>query len=281
VGLLPPELVFPSAKLNEADAAVMETFVVPRYLAFFGELMLELLLAGDRPRIVHVGCRTGYPDRQLFDLARASEIVGLDPSPFALDLARNKATQLGEDVPIQYFEASDLPTELEDGAFTHAISLHPVGDAEERIELYRELYRLLCAGGQALVSLPLRGSFQEVGDLFREYALKHDDGDFGKNVEEAWAARHTIETLSDEMETSGLEDVDVEIRTTQLAFDSGRAFMEDPVTRLLILPELSVSLGQVDLTKPLAYVRDAIDKYWSEGKFELTLNIGCASARKL
>jgi hypothetical protein len=27
------------------------------------------------------------------------------------------------------------------------------------------------------------------------------------------------------------------------------------------------------------YVRDAIDKYWSEGKLELSLNIGCASAR--
>ena len=95
------------------------------------------------------------------------------------------------------------------------------------------MYRLLCPGGQALVALPLRGSFQEIGDLFREYALKHDDGDFGKVVEEAMASRHTIETLSEELESAGLDDVDVEIRTTTLAFDSGRAFMEDPVTRLL------------------------------------------------
>jgi hypothetical protein len=35
-----------------------------------------------------------------------------------------------------------------------------------------------------------------------------------------------------------------------------------------------------DLKKPLEYVRDAIDKYWSEGTLELTLNVGCASARK-
>jgi hypothetical protein len=35
-----------------------------------------------------------------------------------------------------------------------------------------------------------------------------------------------------------------------------------------------------DLKRPLEYVRDAIDKYWSEGKLELTLNVGCASARK-
>jgi SAM-dependent methyltransferase len=272
--------VFPSARLSPADAAIMETFVVPRYLAFFGELALELLLAGEGARIVHLGCRTGYPDRQLFELARAASVIGLDPSQAALDLARNKAQALGEDAPLQYIEAEDLPTELEAQAFTNVLSLHPLGAAEERVELYQEMHRLLYPGGQALVALPLRGSYQEVGDLFREYALKNDDGDFGKVVEEAMMSRHTIETLSEEIESAELDDVDVEIRTTTLVFDSGRAFMEDPVARLLILPELKVALGDIDLEKPLAYVRDAIDKYWSEGKFELTLNVGCASARR-
>jgi ubiquinone/menaquinone biosynthesis C-methylase UbiE len=273
-------LVFQTSRLSPADAAVMETFVVPRYLAFFGELAMELLLAGEGTRIVHLNCRTGYPDRQLFELASGASIVGVDASQAALDLARNKAATLG-DVPIRYRLANDLPTDLEDGAFSHALTLHPLGTPNERIDLYREMCRLLCLNGQALIALPLRGSYQEVGDLFREYALKHDDGDFGKNVEESMAARHTIETLSEEIETAGLDDVDVEIRTTNLAFDSGRAFMEDPVTRLLILPDLRISLGDMDLEKPLAYVRDAIDKYWSEGKFELTLNVGCASARRV
>ena len=39
-------------------------------------------------------------------------------------------------------------------------------------------------------------------------------------------------------------------------------------------------IGIEDLQKPLEYVRDAIDKYWSEGQLELSLNVGCASARK-
>ena len=34
------------------------------------------------------------------------------------------------------------------------------------------------------------------------------------------------------------------------------------------------------LRETLVVVRDAIDKYWSEGQFELTVNVGCASARK-
>jgi len=258
----------------------METFVVPRYLAFFGEAVLELLLAGEGARIAHLGCRTGYPDRQLYELASGASIVGVDPSAAALELARNKASSLG-DVPIEYVEAASLPTSLGNAQYTHVVCLHPIGGPLVRMELYKEMHRLLVTNGQALVALPLRGSFQEIGDLFREYALKHDQGDFGKVVEEAMTARHTIETLSEEIELVGLDDIDVEIRDASLSFDSGRAFLEDPVTRLLILPDLAASLGQEDLEQPLSYVRDAIDKYWSEGKFEITLTVGCASARRV
>ena len=131
-----------------------------------------------------------------------------------------------------------------------------------------------------MIALPLRGSFQEIADLFREYALKHDDSVFSKAVEAALLARPSIELISEELEQVGLADVDVEIRQTSLTFDSGRAFVEDPVSRLLILPEVKAWIGVDDVEGPLAYVRDAIDKYWSEGKLELSLNVGCASARK-
>jgi hypothetical protein len=95
------------------------------------------------------------------------------------------------------------------------------------------------------------------------------------------ASRPTIESLSDELELVGLGDVDVEIRHTQLTFDSGRALIEDPVWRLLILPDIRAGLPDTDLERPLEYLRDAVDKYWSASHFELTLNVGCASARRV
>ena len=272
--------MIPVEKLSPADAAIMETFVVPRYLKLFGDLALEMLLAGDGIRVAHLGCRTGYPDREIFERHPGATVIGVDPSAEALELARNKVAMLGE-LPIEYHQGSELPTELPSDTFSHALCLHPVATVEERGTLFGELARILYPGGQALIGLPLRGSFQELADLFREYALKTDEGEFGKAVEEATATRPTIETLSDELETVGLDDVDVEIRSTELSFDSGRAFVEDPISRLLILPELRASLGVEEMQAPLDYLRDAIDKYWSEGKFELTLNVGCASARKV
>jgi SAM-dependent methyltransferase len=270
--------VFSEQKLTPADAAIFETFVVPRYLSFYGDLVLEMLLAGGSVRIAHLGCRTGYPDLKIFERIDQTEIVGFDSSIPALELARNKATVRGADT-IEYRVQENGAMEDETGQFTHVIALHPVLTADERLDLFKEIRRLLCPGGQALIATPLRGSFQEVLDLYREYALKYDDADFSKAVEFAIATRPTIESLSEELETVGLEDVDVEIRSTTLPFDSGRAFVEDPVNRLLILPELSASLGVQDMQKPLEYVRDAVDRYWSESKLELSINVGCASAR--
>jgi hypothetical protein len=110
--------------------------------------------------------------------------------------------------------------------------------------------------------------------------LKYDETELGNALEQAAAAQPTIETLSEELEDAGFDDVDVEHRTAALAFGSGRDFVEDPATRLLILPELGPAVGGQDLAKPALYLRDAIDKYWSEAQFELSLNVGCASARK-
>lgn len=271
--------MFQTEKLSPADAAILETFVVPRYLSLFGELAQQMLVVGESARILHLGCRTGYPDLKVYENSDGADIVGVDSSLPALELARNKAQVMG-DVRIQYRPASDGSLDEEEGLYTHALTLHPCVGADQRLVLLSEMERLLCPGGQAIIALPLRGSFQEIADLFREYALKHDDSEFSKAVEAALLARPSIEALSDELEQVGLSDVDVEIRQTSLTFDSGRAFVEDPVSRLLVLPEVKAWIGVEDVAKPLSYVRDAIDKYWSEGKLELSLNVGCASARK-
>jgi SAM-dependent methyltransferase len=270
--------VFSPDRLNPTDAAILEAFVVPRYLSLFGALAFEMLSIGEAGRLLHVGCRTGYPDLKLVETFEDLEVLGIDPSPSAIELARHKAA-LHRDAPIRYHVQDSLPGELEPGVFTHALALHPMLRDSQRGELFSALRWLLCAGGQALIGLPLRGSFQEIIDLLREYALKYDEADFLKALELSLSARPTIETISEELEAAGFDDIDVEVRQATLAFDSGRAFVEDPATRLLILPEIRSWLPAADLGRPLDYVRDAIDKYWSEGKFELTLNVGCASAR--
>lgn len=266
-------------KLTPGEVAILETFVIPRYLTHFGEVVLDLMLTGDFARIAHLGCRTGYPDRQLVDMVDSCSVVGVDTSLAAVELARNKAATFHEE-GVEYLVATSFPTELEPGTFSHAMSLSPIATPEERQELFEEMSRLLYPGGQALVAMPLRGSFQELSDLVREYALKFDHSELGKAAELAAQDVPTIESLSEELEAAGLADIDFELRQVTLSFDSGRALVDDPVTRLLVLPELETLMGGVDLRPAMDYIAGAIDKYWASRSLDIIVKIGAASARK-
>ena len=265
--------------LSSADAAILETFVVPRYLSLYGNLLLEMLLTGEAARVAHLGCRTGYPDLELFDRIASMRLTGVDSSAPALELARNKAHARGE-LDIEYVIASGYPTELEAEQYSHALALHPILDRAGRLALLQELARVLYSGGQALIAMPMRGSFQEITDIFKEYALKEDAAEFGKALEASFRNRPTLESLSEELEAVGLADVDVKLWHRELAFDSGRGLIEDPAMRLLILPEIRTWMHVAELDGALDYLARAVDKYWSEDKLLLSLNVGCASARK-
>src|SRR5262249_4793832 len=131
--------------------------------------------------------------------------------------------------------------------------------------------------------LPLRGSFPELNDMIREFALRQDLTDLGKAVDAAAASRPTIETVSEEFEAAGLTEVDVDVQLIAVSFSNGRDVLEDPIAKLLVFPDLRAILSLDDklATLCMRYIHDAISKYWSEGVFELTVNVGCASGRRL
>ena len=277
----PPRLGAERIPLGPAEAAIFETFVVPRYLSIFGELALEMVAEGEDAQVVHMHCRTGYPDRGLAIRLPGAYVVGIDASSAALELARAKAATMPGLVS-DYRLVEELPTPLPEAAFSHALTLHPPASAEDRGLLLTESARLLAPHGQVLLAMPMRGSFQEIFDLLREYALKYDDTSVAAAVEQAVLLWPNVEMLSAELEGAGFDYVDVSLRPSILRFQGGRDFFEDPVARLAILPEVRTTLNlEATADKSLAYVREAIDKYWGGRSFELTVNVGCATGRRL
>ncbi len=265
-------------ELGPSDAAVFEAFVAPRLAVLYRELLLATLRPCEGARLAHIGCRTGFPDALIAARLPGGELFGVDPSLSAVELAQTKAALL-PDFRAHYLASAGLPTPLESEAFTHALCLNPVAPtAAERTALFAEACRLLVPEGQLVVGLSLRGSFQEVFDLLREYALKYDVPAVGEACEAALGMRPTVEGVTDECEAAGFVDVDVELVRTEIEFQSGRDFFEDPITRLVILPDVIAHLGlEGPFDAPLAYVREAIDRYWSEATFGLTVQVGCVS----
>jgi SAM-dependent methyltransferase len=270
--------------LAPPDAAVFETFVVPRYLRWFGDLACEMLVPPEHRGdaiVAHLGCRTGFPDRLLVDVLGPLRLVGTDPSLAALELARAKAAAVAE-MSADYRPFEKFPSPLPEASFTHALVLHPMGRASSRLHFAKEAQRVLLSGGELVFALPLRGSFCEIVDLLREYAVKFDVMAVSDAVEAAAALRPSPESLGEELEALGFVDVDVDFRTVGIPFQGGRDLFEDPTTRLLLLPEWQANLSLEDdrLAAAFAYVRDAVDRYWAEGGFELTVHVGCARAFK-
>lgn len=267
--------------LTGDEATLFETVVVPSYLSYFASLALEMLMPYAPATIAHIGCRTGFPDNSIADKLPGSSIVGVDTSPALLEMARSKAA-LHSRMHASYEVTESLPTSLPEGAFTHALAIHPLLEVEGRAKLLGELRRILMPGGQALLALPLRGSFPELNDMVREFALRQDLPALSKAVDVGAARRPTIETVSEEFENAGLTEVDVDVQLLAVSFNNGREFLEDPIATMMVMPDMRVNL-QVDPTvmdPAMRYMHEAIMKYWSEGVFELTVNVGCASGRR-
>lgn len=270
-----------SYALSGDEVTLFETIVVPSYLTYFGTMAVEMLMDYTPAAVAHLGCRTGFPDGAVLEKLPQSTLLGVDPSSEALDLARSKAA-LTSGMNAVYQQDGPTVTSLQSEMFTHAFSLHPLCDAEERAKLLAELRRLLLAGGQALLAMPLRGSFPELNDMIREFSLQKDLPNLSKAVDIAASRRPTIETVVEEFETAGLTEVDVDVQLVGVSFASGRDFLEDPIARLMVMPDLRAHLP-VDAAlweQSYQYMCEAILKYWSDCVFELTVNVGCASGRR-
>jgi SAM-dependent methyltransferase len=282
----------PARRLGSADAAIFETHVVPRYLSLFAERLIEMTVAGADARVCHLHCRTGYPDRELLDRLPGAHVYGCDESEHAIALAKAKVKAQGADradasgargvekLVADYRVVEGYPLPFPVGAFSHAFTIHPLAAPAERRRMMEELARIVAPRGQALVAMPLRGSFGEIADLLRECALKLELPELTSAVEAAVQLRPTDDMFAKELAAVGFEYVDVDLRMRTLRFANGRDFFDDPVTRLLLLPEFRVNLAMRDIDAPLGYVREAIDKYWSDGEFELTVNVGVVSGRR-
>lgn len=264
---------------DSADAAIFETFVIPNYLAPFGEVAVAMLEETPNPRVAHLLSRTGYPDREIASRMPGVRIHGFDPSPYAVELANVKAASAFQFIA-EYTYADELPSPLAEGVFTHALVLHPLVTYGQRMALYREIERVLKPGGQLVFAHAVRGSFIELYDLLREYGLKTEAVDLDEQISHAVELRPTVETFGTELEEAGFVDVDVELHPTSLAFRNARDFFESPATRLVIMPDIQSQLEAAGDVAALTYLRDAIAKYWSDTDFELSVNVACATAHK-
>jgi ubiquinone/menaquinone biosynthesis C-methylase UbiE len=261
---------------DENEAAVIDTFVVPSYLRLFWEASSGMLLVGEAGRVIQLGSLTGYPASEILERMPHTTGVGIDRSEACASLAAQRQPEES----FTYLVGEPSSSGLQEHSFSHALLMHPMGGQEERRALFTEAARLLYAGGQALIAMPLSRSFPEILDLIEEFSLKYDDASITRALQLAAAERVTVESISEELEAAGFSDIDFEVHNDTIGYDSGRAFLEDPSVRYFIAPQIESWLDQLDLASAMEYVGRAIDKYWSDTRMDLGISIVAFSARR-
>lgn len=250
---------------------------VPRYAQRFGEHLVTALHLPARPNVLDVACRTGYPSVPVLDLARDGRVIALDADPRYLELARARA---GAELGRRIFFKQGGPQTLRfgDEIFTNVLGNLIDRAGVERTAVYAEALRVLQPGGQAVFTLALRGSFQEVVDLFREVALRFDLSRVAERVEQYAATLPTPETLQHEFESRGFERVAVTAWDFTLEYASSRDLLDDPVVHAAALPEWRwCAEGSTDPEGVLAHVRHCVDTYFQGRRFSLSVVGGCVA----
>ncbi|HVF89694.1 MAG TPA: class I SAM-dependent methyltransferase [Blastocatellia bacterium] len=222
-----------------------DLFITPEWRDRFDTLINETARIPVEGRILDVNTGTGSHAIELAtQLKGEGEVIGVDPHPERLEIARAKALVKKLEA-ISFQEASPTALPFGEGEFDAVIgdaSLVPSGQVGEVLS---EMLRVAKPGAKVVLKLATRGSFDEFFSIYWEALLGLGI------VEEVWASLEAFikerPTVSDAVEHAkeiGLRKADSVSSREEFAFETGSEFLESPLIRdtflstwLSIVPE--------------------------------------------
>jgi SAM-dependent methyltransferase len=263
-------------------ADVWDDEVEPIYAGHLWNLILEHLEMPARPQILVAGCSTGAIIPALLramDPPNQGRVIALEAEGPMLEKARQRVAECDRR---RVFLKGESMRKLKfaDRVFDVVISNMSWLDLPEPGAALREFFRVLGPGGVVALGLPLRGTLQEVYDLFAEVALKHDLPDVHRVLEQQTKHMNPDEAEARRLlEGVGFQLVSVHSRDHEISFSSGRDFFESVLVKALFQPRwATVARNHIDAL--VEHTRSAIDTYYAGDPFLVRLVAGCVCGVK-
>jgi ubiquinone/menaquinone biosynthesis C-methylase UbiE len=265
---------------QERLARVYDAEIGPPFAQRFARMLLGALEARSGARVVEVGCATGALTLELsrhFDFA--SRIVALDEGPFVAQARPKVEAAFPGRVTFEVGPAA--PLALPNASADVVVSNLAAAAFADPARAMRELVRVLAPGGQAIVTTPLRGSWAEFLDIYRDVLL--DNG----TPESVIALDQYVESLPDGpvatswFEAAGLGDVEITVERWEILFKSSREFFFAPLIELGPLSRWKRIAGRgEDMQDVFFFAKEAIDTYFHGTAFPLTIVGAVIKGRK-
>ena len=171
-------------------------------LAAAAAVVVERAVPQASERVLDLGCGTG--NAALLAAARGATVIGVDPAPRLLDVARARAVDHGADITFAVGEAAAVP--VESASVDVLLSVFGVIFAPDPVAAAAEMARVTAPDGRILLTAWLpTGPIREVVRMTRETAMAA----LGAPATQAPFPWHDHDALSGLLASHGF-DVDIE-----------------------------------------------------------------------
>jgi len=274
-----------SPEKQQRLASVYDAEVLPIYARRFGQMALRALDLRPAATVLEIGCATG---ELTMEVARRLDgdgrVTALEASAPMLAQAEAKRAAAGTEpgkvgarVSLRATATPLCPTlVLGDNAYDICLANLAIADAPDPRLTIAELGHMLKPGGQLVVTLPLRGTWGQFLDIYRDVLRENRKAESLAALDEYVAAQPEGDTVARWMEEAGLRDVEVTVERWELLFRSAREFFFAPVIDLGPLSRWKQIAGRGDEMQDIFFfIKQAIDAYFARGVFSVTVVGGC------
>jgi SAM-dependent methyltransferase len=268
-------------------AEVYDSELWPLYGRRFAQLALRAIEPRPASSLLEIGCATGELTLELcrrFD--DASQITALESSlPM---LARAEAKLAADPNAARKVSLHATPTPLyptlvlgDAAEYDFCVSNLAVAEAPDPRRTVVELARMLKPGGELVMTLPVRGTWGEFLDIYRDVLRENHKAESLAALDAYLETLPEADTCARWMEEAGLHDVEVVVERWELLFKTAREFFFAPVISLGPLSRWKQIAGRGDeMQDVFFFTKQAIDAYFTGNVFPVTVAAACLKGWK-
>jgi ubiquinone/menaquinone biosynthesis C-methylase UbiE len=273
----------PLRRTQDRLAKIYDDEVYPLWGQRFADMLMRAFQPPPRASVLELGCGAGAMTAEILHrLDGESRVVALDASPSLLDRARARVGQAHAGRRV-FFRHHDPAVRLPFAEETYELVLANFASTEapDLSVAVADLARVTRPGGQVSLTLPLRGTWAELIDLYKEVLVRLGRRETLEALETYVAAQPEGETVARALEAAGLMEVEEELASWELLFRSGREFFYAPVIEHGPLPRWKTIAGKGEAMQEIFFaLKEAIDTYYVGHAFSVGVFGGRFSGRK-
>lgn len=268
---------------TEKLARIYDDEILPVWGQKFGRLLLRGLELPDKGQILEIACGTGYVTTELLmRLGDGTRLIAIDGASVLLDVARRKVEKMGAKGVFFRTASAEPRLSFADDVYDLVVCNLGLAEMDDPKVTLADFARVTFPGGAVRCTLPLAGTFVEFYDIYREVLIKHDKHDALERLDEHLIKTYpTVDECERWMRGARLGDARVEVESFTLLFKSSREFFFAPVIEYGPLATWKAIAGQgQEMQDAFWYIKEAIDAYFGDRAFELTVVAGCLIGNK-